>query len=174
MAEAFLLVLSLLVLLPYLLKEQKDAPFVPLEPQVIEEVMKLADIQRRDIFYDLGSGDGRLVIAAALKGVKEAYGVELNLLRVVYSRVWLTLLGLKNARIIRKDLFEIDFSKATIITLYLLQSTNNRLAEKLMKGLKPGTRIVSIAFSLPGYTPVKVSLKGPIFGPLYLYEVGLS
>ena len=67
--------------------------------------MKLAEIQETDIFYDLGSGDGRLVIAAALRGVKEAYGVELSPLRVFYSNLWLKFLRLKNARILKKDIF---------------------------------------------------------------------
>lgn len=150
---------------------KNGAPFVPLEPEVVEEVMKLAEIKQEDVFYDLGSGNGRLVIAAALRGVKESYGVEVDRFRVIYSRLWLKFLHLKNAKILKKDIFETDLSNADVITLYLLPGTNNRLAEKFKKELKKGTRVVSVAFSLPGLKPVKISPKGPIYGPVYLYKI---
>jgi len=165
MLGVILFVVCLLILLPYLLVRQKDAPFVPLEPEVVEEVMRLAEIKKDDIFYDLGSGDGRLVIAAALRGAKEAYGVELSPLRVIYSKLWLKFLRLKNAHILKEDIFKVDLSRATVVTLYLLQKTNDKLVEKLRRELRPGSRIISIAFSLPGFKLLKVSPKGPIYGP---------
>ncbi len=167
-----LLGLAALFWIPYIMKTEKDgAPFVPLEPEVVEEVMKLAKINEGDIYYDLGSGDGRLVVAAALRGVKEAYGIEIDPLRVLYSRFWLKFLRLKNARIIKENIFKVDLSDASVVSLYLLQSTNNKLMEKLKRELGKGTRVVSVAFSLPGWEPLKVSPKGPIYGPVYLYIV---
>src|SRR3990167_9835752 len=74
----------------------KDAPFVPMEVSVVENVMKLAKVGKGDVFYDLGSGDGRLVINAAMRGA-DAYGVELDKLRVVYSEVWAKVFGVKRA-----------------------------------------------------------------------------
>lgn len=150
---------------------KKGAPFVPLEAEVVEEVMRLAEIKNDDICYDLGSGDGRLVIASALNGAKKAVGVEIDPLRVFYSRLWLFFLRLKNAQIIKEDIFKVDLSEATVVTLYLLQETNELLKEKFEREFKKGTRIVTIAFTLPWMEPVKVSPIGPIYGPTYLYIV---
>lgn len=175
MLELFGLGVLLLIALfwgPYVMKTtKKGAPFVPLEPEVVEEVMKLAQIKKDDVFYDLGSGDGRLVLAAALRGAKEAYGIEIDALRVFYSQLWLKVMHCQNAKILKQDIFKTDLSKATVVTLYLLQETNDKLAEKLKRELPKGTRIVSIAFSLPNWEPTKVSPIGPIYGPTYLYEV---
>ena len=171
MFEVIFLAAGLLILLPYLLVCQKDAPFVPLEPEIVGEVMRLAEIKKDDIFYDLGSGDGRLVIAAALRGAREAYGVELSPLRVAYSKLWLKFLRLKNAHIIKEDIFKVDLSRATVVSLYLLQETNDKLVEKLKRELKPKARVISIAFTLPGFKLLKVSPKGPIYGPVYLYKI---
>jgi len=158
--------------IPYVMRTaKKGAPFVPMEPEVVEEVMKLTEIKKDDIFYDLGSGDGRLVLAAALRGAKEAYGIEIDPLRVFYSRLWLKIMRCQNARILKQDIFKTDLSNATVVTLYLLQPTNDKLVEKFKKELKKGTRIVSIAFFLPGWEPVKVSPIGPVYGQTYLYEV---
>lgn len=167
-----LLILAVVFWVPYVSRTTKfGAPFVPLEPEVIEEVMKLAEIKKDDIFYDLGSGDGRVVIAAALRGAKEVYGIEIDTLRVFYSRLWLKLLRLKNAKIIKADFRKVDLSRATVVNMFLLQSTNEELKSKLQKELKKGTRVISEAFTLPGWKLVKVSPNGPIYGPIYLYAV---
>jgi predicted RNA methylase len=165
------LLLAAVFWVPYVMRTtKKGAPFVPLEPEVVEEVMKLAQIKKDDVFYDLGSGDGRLVLAAALRGAKEAYGIEIDPLRVFYSRLWLKIMRCQNAKILKQNIFETNLSGATVVTLYLLQETNDKLAEKLKKELPKGARVISIAFSLPGWEPVKVSPIGPIYGPVYLYE----
>jgi hypothetical protein len=146
------------------------APFVPLTPDVVNTVMEIADIKNNDVFYDLGSGDGRLVIAAALRGAR-AYGVEIDKYRVWYSRVWITLLGLsKNATIIQTNIFDVDLSGADIVTAYLLQETNDKLEPKLDRELKKGTRVIGIAFNFPSWKPKKVDPRGPVYGPVYLYE----
>lgn len=146
------------------------APFVPLAPEIVNRVVCLAEIKNGEVFYDLGSGDGRIVIAAALKGAR-AYGIEVSLLKVWYSRLWLFFLGLsKNAKIIHKNIFETDLSSANIISLYLLQETNDKLQEKLEKELKPGTKVISIAFDFPGWKPIKIDPNGPVYGPIYIYH----
>ena len=170
-----LLALGLLIFLivfwgPRVMRTTKDrAPFVPMEPEVVGRVMDLAKVGKGDVFYELGSGDGRLVIAAAMQGA-EAYGVEIDKLRVWYSRVWIKLLRLKNAKIICEDIFKTDLRKATVVCLYLLQETNERIQEKLEKELKKGTRVVSVAFDFPGWKPVKIDPRGTIYGPIYLYQ----
>lgn len=147
------------------------APFVPLEPDVVERIMKMADVKKGDIFYDLGSGDGRNVIAAAQRGAK-AYGIEFDPFRVWYSRFCIFLFGLSGrAKIIRSDFFKIDLSKADVVTAYLLQETNDKLFPKLEKELKDGARVVGAAFNFPKWKPVKIDQRGPIYGPLYLYHV---
>lgn len=155
---------------PYL-TTKVGAPYVPLEPEIVEEVIKLAELKESDIFYDLGSGDGRLVIAAALRGVKKAYGIEIDPWRNFYSRLWLKLLRLRNAEIIKNNLFEIDLSEATVVSFYLLPETNNKLKPKLEKELRKGTKVIVIAFPINGWEPIKIDPKGPPYGPIYLYEV---
>jgi predicted RNA methylase len=170
-----LLALSLLVFLivfwgPRVMKTTKDgAPFVAMEPEVVERVMEIAKVGKGDVFYELGSGDGRLVIAAAMRGA-EAYGVEIDKLRVWYSRVWISLLRLKNAKIICGDIFKTDLRKADVVCLYLLQETNEKIQQKLEKQLKKGTRVISVAFDFPGWQPEKVDQRGTIYGPIYLYK----
>jgi predicted RNA methylase len=172
-----LIPLFLIVLFLIIYKSQErnrttpdGAPFVPLEPFVIENIMNLAQIKKGDIFYDLGSGDGRVVIAAALRGAK-AYGVEIDPFRVLYSRLCIFLFGLSGrAKIIHQDIFKVDLSNADIITTYLLQETNEKIFPKLDQELKEGTRIVSSAFTFPKLKPITINPDGPIYGPLYLYH----
>jgi cyclopropane fatty-acyl-phospholipid synthase-like methyltransferase len=78
---------AIIVLLPYIFFKGKDAPFVPMDKEVVERVMNLAEVGPKDVFYDLGSGDGRLVIAAALRGAK-AVGIEISHWQVWYSQLW--------------------------------------------------------------------------------------
>ncbi|HUW21189.1 MAG TPA: SAM-dependent methyltransferase [Candidatus Bathyarchaeia archaeon] len=146
------------------------APYVAMDPEVIKAVMKLADIKKGEIFYDLGSGDGRLVIAAALKGAR-AYGIEINSLRVFYSRLWIRLLRLgKNAEIIHDNFFNVNLSATDIVCVFLLQSTNQLLKEKFWQELKPGTRIISYGFTFEGWQPEKSILADATFGFVLLYR----
>lgn len=146
------------------------APFVPLDPDVVLRIIDLTDVKEGEVFYDLGSGDGRIVIAAALRGAK-AYGVEIDRLKVWYSRLWVTLLRLnKNAKIIHNDLFDTDLSEADVVCLFLLQETNDKLQAKLEKELKKGTRVISAAFNFPKWKPILVDPRGPIYGPIYVYR----
>ncbi len=147
------------------------APYVPMEPHVVEKLIKLAEITDKDTFYDLGSGDGRVVVAAALKGAR-AYGIEVNLFRAWYSRFWIMIMGLKSrAAIIHKNYNEVDLSDATVVSLFLLQKTNQNLKVKLEKELKPGTRVVSYAFNFKNWQHEKIDKNsGSIYGPIYLYR----
>lgn len=146
----------------------QNAPFVPSDTSVIDRVMEMADVKEEDVVYDLGSGDGRFVIAAAMKGARSV-GVEMNFLRVLYSRLWIKMLRLPNAKIVRNDLFDVDLSDATVVICYLLQETNNKLQDKFLRELKPGTRIVSVAFEFDAWKVEKIDYKGVIYGPLRLY-----
>lgn len=170
-----LTVIGTLIYICFTYKRSKSAefgsPYLPLTVDVVERIMKMAEIKKDDIFYDLGSGDGRLVIAAAKRGAK-AYGVEINFFRVWCSRWNIFKKGLGNrAKIIRANLFEVDLSDATIVNVYLSQKTNNLLLPKLEKELKNGTKIFGVAFKFLGWEPVIVNPDGPTFGPIYLYRV---
>lgn len=148
----------------------KDAPFVPMEADVVERVMQLAEVKEGDVFYDLGSGDGRLVIAAALHGAK-ATGIEIDKFRVWYSKLWMKIIRIKNAKILNEDVFSMDLSDATVISTYLLPETHERLKTKLTKELKKGTKVVAIGFEFVGWKPVKIDPHGTIYGPIFLYEM---
>lgn len=167
-----LLLVALFFLLPYLRSGTKyGAPFVPMDRQVVERVMELGGVGPGKVFYDLGSGDGRLVIAAALHGAKRAVGVEIDPIRVLYSRFWIWILKLKNAEIVKGNLFDQDLRGADVVSLYLLQETNEKLIPKLEKELKKGTPVVATSFEIPGWKPVKVDPRGPVYGPIRLYRV---
>lgn len=149
----------------------RGAPYEPLAADVVERVIKLAEIKPGEVFYDLGSGDGRVVVAAAMVGA-QAVGVEFDFFRTWYSRFWIMFFGLRNrARIIQNDIFDQDISGADVVFTYLLPETNKKLYPKLKKELKEGTRIVSAAFSYPKMKPEKVDPDGPPYGPLYLYKI---
>jgi len=175
--SSFIIGLILIIFLLIIKKSQErnrttpdGAPWVPLEPFVIQNIMDMSKVKEGDIFYDLGSGDGRVVIAAALRGAK-AYGVEIDPFRVLYSRICIFLFGLTGrAKIIQGDIFKIDLSNVDVVTTYLLQETNDKLFSKLDKELKEGARIVSSAFNYPKLKPITVNPNGPIYGPLYLYH----
>ena len=126
-----------------------DVPYVPTPQHVVEAMLKLADVKKGDILYDLGSGDGRLVITAAkLYGVKGT-GYDIDPQRIQEANANAKKEGVENlVRFVNQDLFESDFRDATVITLYLLPGINLKLRPKLWKELKPGTRIVSHSFDM--------------------------
>jgi len=167
-----LLALAALLWNPYRrLTTKSGSPFYPTEPKIVERLVKLAEIKPGDIIYDLGSGDGRIVIAAALVGAK-AYGVEIDLLRCLYSRLWIKIFGLsKNAEIIKKSFYDVDLSKADVVFMFLLPETMEKLEEKLKRELKKGTKIVSYAFAFEDWKPVKVDdMARGFFGPVIVYK----
>ena len=103
-----------------------------------------------DIVYDLGCGDGRLGITAARGYGASAVGIEIDPLRYLWSQLMVTLWGVRGrVTIVKGDFFVQDLSAATVVTCYLRQSTNNRLEDKLMQELRPGTRVVSNTFIFP-------------------------
>jgi len=175
-------VLAFLAVVPAIWGQQQQvfdprsvAPYVPTPPMVVERMLTIADVKPKDIVYDLGSGDGRIVIAAAQDMGAKSVGVELNTILAEDTTKRIKELGLEErARIIQGDLREVDLSEATVVTLYLLTSSNLELKPMFEKQLKPGTRIVSHDFVIMGWTPVKIdTLQGPGRPHnIYLYEIG--
>src|SRR5262245_52050934 len=125
----------------------KDVVWVPTSDALVEKMLDMAHVTPQDFVIDLGSGDGRTVIAAAKRGVR-AKGIEFNPDLVELSKRTAAAAGLSDkASFVQGDIFESDFSQATVITMFLLPSLNLRLRPTLLS-LKPGTRIVSNSFSM--------------------------
>lgn len=148
-------------------------PFVPTPLEVVEKMLELAQVAPDDVVYDLGSGDGRIVIMAAQKFGAQAVGVELDPKLYEQSSARIKELGLEQrAKILHENMFEVDFHRATVITLYLLTSVNEALRPKLEKHLRPGARVVSHDFQVPGWTAektVEVISHNGLSHTVYLY-----
>jgi SAM-dependent methyltransferase len=127
---------------------EPDVIYVPTPTNVVEAMLKMANVTASDVVYDLGSGDGRIPITAAQKYGAHAVGIDINPQRIKEATENLAKAGVGDkVQFLNQDLFETDLSQATVITLYLLPSLNQKLMPKL-KQLKPGTRIVSHSFDM--------------------------
>lgn len=137
---------------PQVGQEGKDVIWVPTPDELVNKMLEIAEVTSKDIVIDLGSGDGRTVIAAAKLGAK-AFGIEFNPDMVALSIKRAEEAGVKDkATFLQTDLFEYDLSKATVITMFLLPDINLRLRPKLLD-LKPGTRVVSNTFTMGDWEP---------------------
>jgi len=131
-----------------------DVIFVPTPPAVVDAMLKLAKVTSSDVVLDLGSGDGRIPIAAAKTYGARAIGIDIDPERVREATANARSTGVSDkVSFLTEDLFTADISQATVVTLYLLPSLNLRLASKLMTDLKPGTRVVSHAFDMGDWKP---------------------
>lgn len=130
------------------------APYVPSPYQIVDRMLELAKIKPGEKVYDLGSGDGRVVIAAAQKYDAKAVGIELSLRLVKSSQEEIKRLGLsEKASVVHGDVFDADFSDADVVILYLMRDSNNTLKPKLEKSLKPGARVISHDYEIEGWKP---------------------
>lgn len=133
-----------------------NAPYVQSPPEVVSAMLEIAQVTKEDIVYDLGSGDGRIVIEAARKYGAHAVGMELDQDLIKEAKEKASFAGVAGlVSFVRKDFFDADLSGATVVTLYLLPEVNRELMPKLLRGLKPGTRIVSHAFDFGNWKPEK-------------------
>lgn len=131
-----------------------DVPYVPTKEEVVEVMLKLGEVDRSDVVYDLGSGDGRLPITAAKKYGARGFGVDIDPNRVREARENAQEAGvLDKVRFVQGDLFQTDIREATVVTLYLLPSVNLRLRPKLLSELKPGTKVVSHNYDMGDWKP---------------------
>jgi predicted methyltransferase len=138
-----------------------DIFFVPTEQAIVEQMLDLAKVTPDDVVYDLGSGDGRIVIIAAQKYGARAVGVELDPALVGASREVARAAQVDDrATFIEGDLFDVDLSRATVVTLFLSQSVNRRLEPKLKRELKNGARIVSHQFDMGEWVPERTVRAG--------------
>ena len=153
------------------------APFVPSPPQVIRQMLILAQLKPREVFFDLGAGDGRAVIMAAKDFGARAVGVELreDLVKKALSTVYENSLQ-DRVTIVNGDIFNVDLTSADVIFLYLTTSANEKVKPKLETELKQGVRVVSHDYEIIGWKPVKVEnfCENPTLGypshTIYLYK----
>jgi ubiquinone/menaquinone biosynthesis C-methylase UbiE len=140
-----------------------DVIYVPTPQAVVEAMLEIAEVKASDVVYDLGSGDGRIVITAAKKYGARGVGIEIDPALVKQATENAAAAGVSDrVRFMTQNLFASDISEATVVTLYLLQSINERLRPKLVRELKPGTRVVSHVFNMgPEWPPEKTLLIGP-------------
>ncbi len=136
--------------------QQSLAPYVPTPQPVVEKMLELARVTADDVVYDLGCGDGRIVITAAKKYGARAVGVDIDPQRIEESKANAKAAGVENlVTFIQEDAMKVDVSKATVVTLYLLSSSNAALRPILTRQLKPGARIVSHSFKMGDWPPEK-------------------
>lgn len=137
---------------PLVIQEGKDVPWVPTPEKLVDKMLDMAEVSEEDFLVDLGSGDGRLVIAAARRGAR-ALGIEFNPDLVEFAKKKAEEAGVSDrTKFVKADFFEYDFSDATVITMFLLTSVNLDLRPRLLE-LDPGTRIVSNTFSMGAWEP---------------------
>src|SRR5438034_11216899 len=125
-------------------RRQPDVPYVPTTDEAVQAMLKLADVKKTDVVYDLGCGDGRIVIAAAKTYGARGVGIDINPTRIQEANENAKKAGVENlVRFEENDLFKADFKEATVVTLFLLPTINLKLRPRLTSELKPGTRVVS-------------------------------
>lgn len=146
----------------------QDAPYVPTPEPTIKKMLELAEVKPGETVYDLGSGDGRILIVAARDFGARAVGIEIS-----HSNFSTSLERIKTEKLQDRigveegNLFKADISGADVVTLYLRQNTNDKLSLKLKKELKPGSRVVSRTFTIKGWMPSRIDKENQI----YLYKI---
>lgn len=135
---------------------QRDVPYVPTPNEVVDGMLRLAEVGPNDVVYDLGCGDGRIVITAAQQYGARGVGIDIDPQRIKESRENARSAGVENrVKFIEQDLFDAEFRDATVVMLYLLPDVNMRLRPKLLEQLEPGTRVVSHSFDMGDWEPAK-------------------
>jgi ribosomal protein L11 methylase PrmA len=147
-----------------------DVPFVPSPAEAVSAMLKLAGVKKDDVVYDLGSGDGRIVITAARRYGARGVGIDIDPARIAEGERNARAAGVaKRVRFVRQDLFDADIRDATVVTLYLLPRLNQRLRPKLLAELKPGTRVVSYGFDMDDWAPDRTVAAGS--STVYLWVI---
>ncbi len=142
-------------------KRAPDVPYVPTTDAAVETMLKLADVKKTDVVYDLGCGDGRIVITAAKRFGARGVGIDINPERIKEAKENAKKAGVEHlVRFEENDLFLADIKEATVVTLFLLSNINLKLKPKLLNDLKPGTRLVSNTFDMGDWKAEKEANVG--------------
>jgi len=166
------LILILFVNLSILQGFFSAAPWVPLSKKNLVNLIDSLEAEPQEIVYDLGSGDGRILISAVLKyDLKKAVGIEISWFFCFWSKLKIWLNGLKNRIFIKRgNFFKRDISEADIVICYLMPKCLGKLKDKFRKELKPGSKIFSVAFTIPNLKPEKIIKKEKCL-PIYFYKI---
>lgn len=148
-----------------------DVAYIPTPKDLVHQMLHMAQLRRGETLYDLGAGDGRILIEAARRFGARLVGIEIDPVRIRRIRERLKTTGVV-AEVIEGDFMEADLSKADVVTIYLSESVNARLAPKLRDELKVGARVVSLDYTLPGWFPERaVDVKSAgVARKIYLYR----
>lgn len=163
-----LIIISIIVVISIIWTNSRGAPWVPTPMSMVHEMLTMAEVGPDDTIYDLGCGDGRIIVTAARRYGARAVGIELDPLRFVWCQILITVLGLrKRVRIVYGDFFRQDLSPASVVSCYLLSVTNKKLEAKFKSELNPETRVVSNYFIFPNLQLVSEDKEEK----LYLYNL---
>lgn len=147
-----------------------NTPFVTSPPQIVGAMLELADVRSSDTVYDLGCGDGRIVISAAKKYGARGVGIDINPARIEEARANARSAGVTDrVSFAVKDLFDADIRNATVVALYLLPEANIRLRPRLIRELRPGTRVVTHSFDMGDWKPDREKLVDGVH--VYLWTI---
>lgn len=164
---AFILIAAISISWTY----YRGAPWAPTPMSLVHQMLQMAEVGLQDVVYDLGCGDGRMIVTAARRYGARAVGIEIDPLRYLWCQLLITVLGLRSrVRVVYGDFFKQEFRDADVVTCYLLRDTNKQLEEKLKRELKPGTRVISNYFIFPGLQLVQEDKEAK----LYLYQIKAS
>jgi len=154
----------------------KLSPYVASPAKAVDLMLEMAKIKPGETVYDLGSGDGRIVIAAAEKYKAKAMGIEISPKLVASATAEIERAKLTDqARVIQGDVFEADLTGADVVTIYLDTQSNAKLKPRLEKFLKHGARVVSYDYPVPGWKATRIEkIEGRREHPIYLYEIPLT
>jgi len=147
------------------------APWVPLDKKNIRRLLKAANLNENTVLLDLGSGDGKILIQAAREfNIKKALGIEISWLLHFWAKLKIKILGLEKKIFLKQgNFFNESFGEADTIVCFLYPEVLNNLKSKFSKELRPGTLILSVAFSIPGWQPIKVDRPPSKFFPMSIY-----
>jgi len=163
-----LLIILIILVISIIWTNSRGAPWVPTPMSMVHKMLTMAEVGPDDLVYDLGCGDGRIIVTAARRYGARAVGVELDPLRFLWCQMLITFLGLRDrVRIIYGDFYNQDLRSASVITCYLLRATNKKLEGKFKTELNTATRIVSNYFIFPGLQLVSEDKEEK----LYLYNL---
>ena len=158
-----------------LVDQRSVAPFVPMPWHVVDRIIEVVEVSEDDVVYDLGSGDGRILVRAAKNRGARGVGYEINPTLVEEARSAISAAGVQDRVEVREgDFFDADLRPATVVTLFLITSAQRQLRPKLLEELRPGTRVACYMWEIPGWNPSK-TVTVPVSGaahPIYVYLVG--
>ena len=151
-----LLLVLLLLAISFLWTSLLGAPWVPTSMKMVHKMLSMAEVGPDDVVYDLGCGDGRMIVTAARRYGARAVGIEIDPFRYLWCQALISVLGLRErVKVVYGNFFSQNLSDADVVTCFLVQATNLQLESKLKRELRPGTRVLSNRFAFPGLYKVR-------------------